>query len=854
MKNDSNSKTRISRMDPTQLNGIYKGVIRYNVDQSRTGMLKVHIPSLGLSDTKLNWFDCFWTSPFAGSTDPAEVSRDPDDLGKYEKSQKSYGLWMIPPDINNQVLVAFGDGIGKFGYVISCLFSDRMNYMVPGMPNGRNYGDPALRMPVAEKNPYDSRTTNNDVERPVHVDIAEAIVKQGLINDTIRGVGTSGARRESPSEVFGILTPGPRGNNPKRSRKENYNHRRGGHQFIMDDNPNHRMIRLRTALGNQLLLDDTTGTIYMINKKGNAWFELGSDGDVNIYSEGSINMRAKKNLNIRADQDINIEAGQDLKLKAAGDNIAGAYTGIPLLGAFGIPPLGTGGSVRIEAGRDLTQYAAQNVQTTAAGGDIDLSAGGRVALTASSPVGIDILAATGKIKLQSTLTTSVLATAGFNVTSGAPVGITAPLILLNSGGTPALPAIPAVPAPQIGTNRQKDAPVDPPFFDREAALQGQSATRGGRREGREDRISTIVPVLLTAEPFLGHGQFDPADDFSGRTLFSEDIANAIPPGGLEPGSVVPADAVTPAGFQQGKNYIDQAGNALTDAGAAISGNPTYNELKNIQSQFQAVQDIFGLLSLENFGAFITGIQSVIPPIRFPTTTALSGKIIGLGTLISEQAARLQQFIIDATGKFLEFQSLVAQQLQSVIQQVGQLAADSTDYVAKLAERGISVIQDGASRIFQDALGNKLVDFSNGIGPVGASLGAIASIQETFDSVKSSIVVPLTQNQTLSIASFAQGVGPETFRSSNVLSALNEGKYSEVPRLMNGWVLGSSEPGGANVVQPSMVEKRLFETSLFQTPDGVSIGPGSGVAAGELSFGQLADRIDLNRLEFIEAVS
>ena len=34
------------------------------------------------------------------------------------------------------------------------------------------------------------------------------IVKQGLIKDTVRGTTTAGARRESPSQVYGILTPG----------------------------------------------------------------------------------------------------------------------------------------------------------------------------------------------------------------------------------------------------------------------------------------------------------------------------------------------------------------------------------------------------------------------------------------------------------------------------------------------------------------------------------------------------------------------------------------------------------------------------------------------------------------------
>mgnify|MGYP004173768169 CR=1 FL=1 len=35
------------------------------------------------------------------------------------------------------------------------------------------------------------------------------LIDQGLANDNVRGNTTSSARRESPSQVFGISTPGP---------------------------------------------------------------------------------------------------------------------------------------------------------------------------------------------------------------------------------------------------------------------------------------------------------------------------------------------------------------------------------------------------------------------------------------------------------------------------------------------------------------------------------------------------------------------------------------------------------------------------------------------------------------------
>ena len=96
------------------------------------------------------------------------------------------------------------------------------------------------------------------------VGLNRAIVKQGLINDATRGAGSSGSRRESPSEVFGILTPGPRKSDIT-GNENDYDIRLGGHQFVMDDNVDSRQIRIRSAEGNQVLLDDNEGIIYLIN-------------------------------------------------------------------------------------------------------------------------------------------------------------------------------------------------------------------------------------------------------------------------------------------------------------------------------------------------------------------------------------------------------------------------------------------------------------------------------------------------------------------------------------------------------------------------------------------------------------
>ena len=68
----------------------------------------------------------------------------------------------------------------------------------------------ALSLPTVEKNKRTADINHNDTFRPIQHTLSESIVKQGLALDPIRGAGSSSARRESPSEVFGLLTPGPR--------------------------------------------------------------------------------------------------------------------------------------------------------------------------------------------------------------------------------------------------------------------------------------------------------------------------------------------------------------------------------------------------------------------------------------------------------------------------------------------------------------------------------------------------------------------------------------------------------------------------------------------------------------------
>lgn len=891
--------------------GIYTGIIRYNNDIHRSGCVSVEIPYLNKDASKNLYTTCIWSSPFAGSTQSDLIGED---IESEKDTITSYGMWMIPPDVGNYVLVAFADNSEKKGYVISCLFNDKFTYQVPGNAGGKSYGDPGLNLPVVEKNKRDEKTTHNDATRPLNSELAKSIVESGLARDPLRGAGYSTSRRESPSLVYGMLTPGP---------KTAFGKRDSGHSFVMDDGDDSmanagRLIRIRSGTGNQVLLDDVTGSVYINNRMG-TWLELGAKGDITAFSHGSINLRAKGNFNLRADKNVSIEAGQDILMKAAGDNKGNKYVGIPALGALGLPPLGNGGDIKLEAAGDLSSYAGLNTQLTANGGDVDISAGSRVALTASGPLGMDFLAATGPIKVQATVApiTIMAAVSPISIKSGSLTSVSGGILLLNSGGMPPIPALPANPAPQIGTKSHQDAGAEKPEFDLEAGRKGKpAATTNGERTGQKAKIKSIVSTMATAEPFAGHFTADPITESAQTPAPDKDLLDKLPTHATD-FSGKPVDVNTPDGVLKGTGYTDENGNPITDftkvggsfqnqlgqevenvasmfednlnsmaesmglgsdIGSALEGGlgdpasllgglggaaaeealtaafPQFAGVMGIYNNFQNIMDL-NLLDIQGIGALVNGLKAVIPPIRFPTSNALSQKVIGLKKKLDEMEAQLNQFGLDKLGFEMDIMGVAMSAMRGDIAGALSAATGSADFEQLLKDKGISVFQDGPGTIFEDKLGNKLVDFSNGIGPVGATMGVVSDLNKTMSQIQGSVKSPLTNNQTLAITNFAQSVTPEVFRNSNVLSAINEGKtnldkYAAPARLMQGWVTSPATPGGNPVVQSNLVGQRRYEASLWQCPDGMDIDIGSGYLPGEVNFDQLADELDIAREEYL----
>jgi lysozyme len=393
--------------------GVFVGFVKDAADVQRNGRLRVWIPEFGSAPhDEQGWVTVNYCSPFAGATNVETISKT--DLENFDKTQTSYGMWMIPPDINNQVLVMFVGGDPARGIWIGSLFNQFMNNMIPGMASNINsWQYPGKQVPIAEYNKWDKKVVQPDrAFKPYEKTKFKGLGNQGLITDEGRGITTSSARREAPSNVFGILTPGPVVDT---TAAPGDIRRKGGSSFIMDDGTGTEYVQLTTKSGAQIRLDESSGFVYLINRDGTAWVQMDQKGNIDIFGATSISMRAQKDINLRADGNVNIEAGQNIFMKAAKDtktsttsftydinNVPKPLT-IPYYKYVG-EGAGEGGNIVMQALNDTHTTVKNNSYVTIGKnfelkvvGTIDISADSEYNLTAPSIKNV------GAVKVRGTL-------------------------------------------------------------------------------------------------------------------------------------------------------------------------------------------------------------------------------------------------------------------------------------------------------------------------------------------------------------------------------------------------------------------------------------------------------------------
>lgn len=452
-----------------------------------------------------------YMSPFYGVTSANHLGENND----YSSTQKSYGWWAVPPDVGSTVIVIFIDGDPRRGYWIGCVQDEGMNFMVPGLAatqkvvedvksdNAGNYG----RVPVAEYNKKVNDIQDPDVTqlfKPKHP-MSDVLDSQGLLFDDIRGITSSSARREVPSMVFGISTPGPvdkRANAPRgRIGKQEWKidnafvGRLGGSTLVMDDGdsrflrkttasegppeyaslendetdgnveiPHNELIRFRTRTGHQILLHNSEDLIYITNARGTSWIEMTSDGKIDIYAKDSISVHTANDLNFYADRDINMEAGRNFNLKVAERHQTE-------VGKDKICIVNGNVAIQVDGTQDETITGAVKIKNKAT---LDINVTGVTQLTSGSDLNIN--------------------TGGNNSIKGANTAIDGGNINFNSGNASGTPTA------EVAT------PPDPlPTIDNPTEVEGET-------------ITSIMARIPTTEPYPHHENLD-------GTLFKPDATD-----------------------------------------------------------------------------------------------------------------------------------------------------------------------------------------------------------------------------------------------------------------------------------------------------------------------------------------
>ena len=502
------------------------GVVKNNVDPTRTGRIQVYISDFGSDnpDDANAWSTVSYMSPFFGSVKPDAPKTG---FGSYITNPSSYGFWNSPPDIDSIVVCIFINGDPNYGFYIGCVPKAESLHMVPAIGSSTNvilnnpgeaagYGG-ATRLPVTNINTNNPSISNGanflNEPKPVHSYSAAVFNQQGLIRDPIRGPISSSAQRESPSRVgWGISTPGRpiyeggftddtivKAATDKKTPPSSMRviSRRGGHSIVLDDGDiigQDQLVRIRSAGGHQILMSDDGQTLFIVHSNGQSYIELGKEGTIDMFSTNSVNVRTQGEINLHSDNDININTKKKLNIQADSIHVNSDKEMTHKVGAaYTVHTVGNhthkiDGSIALAAAG--TAGFSANDRLNVLGSSINLNSGG-LALTPTAVIPKSLIAQTDTLFSPST---------GFSAAPGALQTIVSrapahsPWANANQGvavktTTNASASLPAAPPPAVAATNVTAA-ASPPIQPVTAAVVASVPATTA--------VSAAIPATATA--------------------------------------------------------------------------------------------------------------------------------------------------------------------------------------------------------------------------------------------------------------------------------------------------------------------------------------------------------------------
>ena len=298
----------------SQMMGIYRGIVKNNLDDMGMGRCQIYVPAFGGDpNDERTWYTATPVTPQMGATNPQNSS-----WGGEEdvQSQDSYGIMNPGQQIENVVLISFLGGNSKTPVIIGNMMQQNMSNSIAGFPSGVAHQGTIneVHPPVTEYNKQDSEINPREPVRPRQEVFARQLFQQGVYRDMQRGQSSTSPLRDQVPQFTSIKTP-------------------RGNTFVMDDGSLNRdsgagvdersytrssnaqsFIRMRSSSGAQLYLNDGDGYVYMNSAKGMGFMQI-ADDSISLYSKSNISFRAKGGVVMRVDGNYNLEVLNNMAIK-----------------------------------------------------------------------------------------------------------------------------------------------------------------------------------------------------------------------------------------------------------------------------------------------------------------------------------------------------------------------------------------------------------------------------------------------------------------------------------------------------------------------------------------------------------
>lgn len=317
---------------------IREGIVIDTSDPTEQGRIKIWVPSIDGDNYKIEnipW--ATYVSPFAGSTREYPAGPDSKKTGLI-----AYGLF-VPPKMKALVVVGFFYDDPNRRIYLGSYWREQGNR---SLPRGRNKKELSPAPVNDQLDPVEPQYSNLVKQFQNRLTASEAQTRgayerstgaddpkngtEGYGIDQVTPIGEDGKPVLDP-QTYALTTP-------------------GRHSMIFQDNPKNGRVRIVTAAGHQIILDDANERIYLSTATGKCYFELDQDGRMHGYAAeglslstgGSMNLIAAGNMNLSAGGSMNLSAGGSLKLAGcAATSISGAGVNLESSGGFNILAAGS---------------------------------------------------------------------------------------------------------------------------------------------------------------------------------------------------------------------------------------------------------------------------------------------------------------------------------------------------------------------------------------------------------------------------------------------------------------------------------------------------------------------------------